>query len=428
MKYLFKKVKIIDPGGKHHHKICDVLVDNGTIGSIRQEIKTDSSMVVLSRPGSYLSCGWTDLGATVGEPGFEHRETLSSLANAASHGGYTKVFIFPNTNPCIHSKSEIHFIKNQSSQLPVQIFPIGAVSKSCQGTEMAELLQMHDAGASAFSDGRKPIQDSGLFMRALEYLKLLPNTILIHQSFDKAIGGQGQIDEGKMSTLLGLKGIPVLAETIHLNRDIALLNYTHSRLMVHKVSCSDAVQTLRQAKKQNEQLFSSVSILNLIFNSDALNTFDVHLKVDPPLRTEKDRKALIKGLSDHTIDCIVSDHTPWDPETKDLEFQSAAFGSLGLQTAFSAFCTYLLPELSIDLWVEKTVKAYASIFRVPVSEIESGKPADLTWFETKSESVWLESKICSISKNSPFLNQKMKGSVLGTLCNGKLFSHVNELH
>ena len=428
MEHIFKKVKIVDPGGKYHHKICDVLVIDGLIADVATEIKSSKNSIVHQRQGSFLSPGWTDLGATVGEPGYEHRETLESLSQAAVAGGYTRVLVFPNTSPCIQSKSEIHFILNQSAALPIHVLPLGAVSKQCQGAEMAEILQMHDAGAIAFSDGKKPIQDSGLLMRALEYMKLIPNSILINQSFDKAIAGQGQIDEGKMSTLLGLKGIPALAETTHIHRDISLLQYSDSRLLIHKVSCADSVQAIRQAKKTTSDLFASVSIFNLLYDADALSGFDIHLKLDPPLRSDKDRKALVKALKDGVIDCIVSDHTPWDPENKELEFQSSAFGSLSLQTCFMAYCTYLMNELDLDLWVEKLVKSYHRMFHVPESKIAIGNLAELTWFETSSERIFTEKDIRSISKNSPFIGKKLKGSVLGTYCKGNFSTDLIESH
>ncbi|MBK9107247.1 MAG: hypothetical protein IPM92_02410 [Saprospiraceae bacterium] len=422
MEYLFKKVRIIDPGGKHHHKTRDVLVKDGMIQDIKSEIAKTKNTLELFKPDSYLSKAWIDFGCLSGEPGNEHRETLDSLANSAAIGGYATLFIFPNTSPCIQSKSEVNFILNRSKDLPVRLIPIGAISKNCKGEEMAEILQMHEAGALAFSDGSNSIQNSGLFIRALDYLKLIPQCLLINQSLDKAIAGHGQIHEGNISTVLGLLGIPSLAENSYIHRDISLLDYTQSRLLIHKVSSSESVQIIKNAKKQNSDLFSSVSIYNLIFDAEALLDFNVQLKLSPPLRNKEDRKALIKGLKEGAIDCIISDHYPWDPESKDLEFQSSAFGAISIQTCFSAYCTYLLDELGIDLWVDKTVNATASIFNLPNPSIEVGNYCDLSWFDPKAEFIMEEKSIKSISKNSPFIGHHLKGKVHGVYTKGKFYN------
>lgn len=424
MECLFRKVKIIDPGGKHHQKTRDVLVKDGIIQDLKSEITKPKNALELIKPDSYLSKAWIDFGCLSGEPGYENRETLDSLAVSAAMGGYSSLFIFPNTSPCIQSKSEVNFILNRSKDLPVRLIPIGAISKNCKGEEMAEILQMHEAGALAFSDGTNSIQNSGLFIRALDYIKLIPQSLLINQSLDKAIAGHGQIHEGNISTVLGLMGIPSLAETSYIHRDISLLDYTQSRLLIHKLSSADSVQIIRNAKKQNSGLFSSVSIFNLLFDAEALLDFNVHLKLTPPLRNKEDRKALIKALKEGVIDCIVSDHCPWDPESKDLEFQSSAFGAINIQTCFSAFCTYLLDDLGIDLWIDKTVNTTASVFNLPNPAIDIGNSCDLSWFDPNAEFILEEKSIKSISKNSPFIGKTLKGKVYGVYTKGKFYNEL----
>ena len=414
MDYIFKKVKILDRESKFHNRVCDVWIKDGIIEDIKSDIPNNRKAKVYEHPGSFLSRGWIDVGALCGEPGYEHRETLENAAKAAKSGGYTGVCVFPNTKPCLHSKSEITYISEKSKKLPVHIYPIGAVSKSCMNEEMAEMLQMHEAGAIAFSDGKNPVQSSSLMMRALDYINLSPGSVLINQSLDKGIAATGQVHEGVSSTIMGLKGIPALAETTALYRDIGLLNYCGSKLLVHKVSCAGSVSILKEARKNTSNLFASVSLFNLIFEDRDVENFDVHLKLNPPLRTSADRKALIRGLKEGAIDIIVSDHTPWDPENIDLEFQTAAFGSINLQTAFGAYCQYLLDDLGIELWVEKCAHRVSEILNLKSNRIEIGKQCDLSWFETRSEWTFRPEENHSLSKNSPFLGKKLRGKVLGT--------------
>ncbi|MBV6473924.1 MAG: Dihydroorotase [Saprospiraceae bacterium] len=419
MDYLIRKVSIVDPGGKHHGKVVDVWVKDGIIREIGREIRRTGKTRSLQAPNSMLSGGWIDIGCVGGEPGLEHRETLRSLALSGAAGGFTGLCMFPNTRPAIQSKSEVNFIRSKSVDLPIHILPIGAVSKGCIGQELAEILQMREAGAIAFSDGMAPIQNSGLMMRALEYLKLVPGGLLINQSLDHSLAGKGQVHEGPVSTLLGLLGIPLLAETTFIHRDLALLRYTASRLLVHKLSGEESVAILRAAKKQLSGLFASVSIFNLVADASRLENLDANYKLSPPLRDASDRKALVRGVAEGTIDCIVSDHTPWDPESKDLEFQSAAFGSLSLQTCFRAYCTHLLDELGIDRWVEMQVHNTRSMLHLPVQHVEEGCAAELSWFVTGTHSLFTDGELHSLSRNCPYPGSSLRGKVLGVFSKGK---------
>ncbi|HEX5624802.1 MAG TPA: dihydroorotase [Saprospiraceae bacterium] len=413
MEGIFRNVRILDPNSKHHQQIRDVWVKDGEIVEIKAKISTSKKVKSYQSPNACLSPGWIDLGCLGGEPGNEHRETLNTLSQAAVRGGYTTVCCLPNTRPVLHSKSEIAFIRNKSENLPVNVYPIGAVSKDCKSEEMAEILQMKEAGAIAFSDGKVPIQKSGLLMRALEYMKLVPDRILINSCQDQGLAGHGQMHEGKTSTSLGLKGIPVIAETVNIQRDLAILDYSQSRMLIHKLSSASSVELLREAKNRKQQVYSSVSIFNLVFEDHHLEQLNVHLKLDPPLRSASDRKALISGLRDGTIDLICSDHTAWDPEKKDLEFQAAAFGSISLETAFAAYCTHLSKDLDAELWVEKVAVNPARILGLPESGIQVGQTMDLTWFDPSLPWTYNGDSVRSLSKNSPFLNQELKGRALG---------------
>jgi dihydroorotase len=426
MEVIFRRVKIIDPNSNHHHQIRDVWVKDGEIIDIKADIKASKNILICDSPKSCLSPGWIDVGCISGEPGNEHRETLDSLSKAAVNGGYTTVCCFPNTKPVIHSKSEVSFIKTKSEHLPVHILPIGAISKDCKSIEMAEILQMHEAGAIAFSDGMLSIQNSGLLIRALEYLKLLPDSILINCCNDFNIAGHGQMHEGKTSTSLGLKGIPALAESVNVQRDLSILKYTNSKLLIHKLSSVDSIPFLKNEKSKQKNLFASVSIFNLIFEDELMTSFNVNLKLDPPIRGNRDRKALLKAIADGVIDIICSDHTPWDTEKKDLEFQSASFGAISLETSFAAFNTYLANELNLDNWVQSASLKPASILNLPKHTIQSGSKCDLTWFNPELEWIYKQDQIKSVSKNSPFIGQTLKGKVLGTYSKNK-FHPVSKL-
>lgn len=414
MEAIFRQVKIIDPASKHHGQVRDIMLKDGVVMEIKSSIKAGKKIPEFHSAQSCLSPGWIDIGCLAGEPGYEHRETLESLSRAAVSGGYTTVCCFPNTKPVIHSKSEVTFVINKSQRLPVRIYPIGAISKDCKSIEMAEILQMREAGAVAFSDGMQSIQNSGLLIRALEYVKLIPDSIIINSCNDYSISGSGQMHESKTSTALGLKGIPTLAESVNVQRDLALLKYTHSRLLMHKISSLETLGYIKSEKSSKENLYASVSIFNLIFEDSDLATFNVNLKLDPPLRGSKDRKALIKAVADQTIDIICSDHRPWDVEKKDLEFQSSSFGAISLETAFAAFNTYLSKDLDHSVWVQAASINPARILGLPNHTIAEGNTCDLTWFHPDQQWIYEESGIHSLSRNSPFIGKNLKGKVLGT--------------
>ncbi|MDQ3140948.1 MAG: dihydroorotase [Bacteroidota bacterium] len=420
MECLFKKVQIIDPNSSYNGKKCDVLVKNGIITEINSKGIQKAKGKELVCDGSMLSPGWVDIGAQCGEPGYEHRETLLSLASAAAKGGYTSIGIFPNTKPIIHSKSEVQFIASSAKNAAVAIFPIGAVSYNADGDVMAEFLQMWESGAIAFSDGYKSIQKSSLLNRSLEYIKLIPQAIIINSCVDEHLAKGGQAHESEWSTYLGLKGIPNIAETTMTKRDIEIVKYAQSRLMIHKISCAETVQILKKEKSNLNGLFASVSAFNLAFDDSVLKDFESNFKLNPPLRDQYDRKALIKGILDGTIDLIVSDHTPLEPEKKEVEFQNAAFGAINLETAFAMMMSLDNLDISPQVWVEKTAIRPREIFPIPKRTIEEGQQAELTWFHPKQPWIYESSESKSLSKNSPFFGKKFNGKVLGVLVNERL--------
>lgn len=416
---LIKGATIQAPGSALHGKKRDILVRKGKIESIR--VKIDEPKVkTLDAKGAFVSPGWIDIGVQVGDPGFEHREDLESVSRAAAAGGFTAIATQPNTDPAVHSKSEVTYLKRQGQGNLVDIYPLGAVSENCAGKDITEIYDMQRAGAIAFTDGYKAIQDGGLMMRALQYVKAIDG-IIVNPVFDESIAGKGQIHEGQMSTSLGMKGIPVLAEELMLQRDIYLLEYTESRLHTANISAAGSVRLIQEAKKRGAQITASVAAMNLVLTDDVLATFDTNYKVLPPLREPEDVKALIKGLKNGTIDFISSNHVPWEGECKNLEFPYAKFGAIGLESLFSLINTHLKDQLSLTELVQVLAYRPRNIFGLKVPEIKEGETANLTIFNTDEEWTFTKSSIYSKSINTPFIDQSFTGRVLGVVNNGSYF-------
>ncbi|MFT5166764.1 MAG: dihydroorotase, partial [Saprospiraceae bacterium] len=337
---LIKNAIIVDSRSKLNGKKRDILIKEGEILSIKASID-QAKAKIWDVSGACVSIGWMDVGTQVGDPGFEHREDLASVAEAAVSGGFTAIACLPNTSPAIHSKSEVNYIlKNTTGQI-VDFFPIGSVSRNCEGKDITEIYDMHHAGAIAFSDGQQTIQDSSLMMRALQYVKAFDGLIMNHPA-DASIGSGGQIHEGMVSTSLGMKGIAAISEELMVQRDLYLVEYTHSRLHLLNISSGRSVELIRQAQANGQQVTASVPALNLVFDDGALSDFDVNYKVLPPLRSKNDIKILRKALKSGTLSVITSNHTPLDSESKDLEFPYADFGVIGLETTFALLNTHLV--------------------------------------------------------------------------------------
>jgi dihydroorotase len=318
----------------------------------------------------------------------------------------------------MHSKSEIMYVKSSTRGGLVDCHPIGAVSENCAGKDITEMIDMHAAGAVAFSDGKKPVQDSGLMLRALQYVTSFEG-VVINQPLDDHIAGDGQMHEGLMSTSLGMKGIPTIAEELMVQRDLELLEYTGSRLHLANLSGAGAVQRLREAKAQGMPVTGSVAVLNLAFDDDSLQNFDTNLKVMPPLRSAEDRAALIEGLKDGTIDIISSNHTPLEEESKKLEFPFAEFGAVTLETTYALLQTTLGEDLSPETLVNCLALRPRQLFRLPAPRLETGQPANLTVFHPGVKWSLRPHDIRSRSRNTPLLGRELTGAVLAVVNNNQ---------
>ena len=414
---LIKNATILDPRSKHHRKKRDLLIRNGKIESIKSKIDAPKAKVV-SAAGIYVSIGWLDVGVETGDPGYEHREDLKTVADAAAAGGFTGIACLPNTSPSIHSKSEVLYLKNNSQGKLVDFFPIGAVSQNCEGGDITEMYDMHHAGAVAFSDGKKSIQNSGLMMRALQYVKAFDGMVMNHPH-DKDIAGSGQMHEGKISTSLGMKGIPRLSEELMVQRDIYLAEYTDSKLHLSNISSATSEALVQAAKQKGLKVTSSTSILHLIFSDEELADFNTQFKIVPPLREKNDITALRKGLKNGSIDIITSNHSPVELEGKNLEFLNADFGALGLQTMYPLYNTHLTKVIKLDSFIEKVAIRPRQLLNIELPKIEEGAVANLTIFDPKPIWTFTKKDILSKSKNSPIVGMELKGKVVGVVNNGK---------
>lgn len=411
MRYLVKKATIIDDNSKYNGKKVDILFNNGVIEEIKSSIEPLKGVKEISSTNLHCSASWIDIGTQIGEPGLEHRETITSISAAAKAGGYGAIASFPNTSPVIQSKSSVQFVTEEARKNNFTIYPIAALSSNCEGKEITEMYDLHTSGAIAFSDGLKSIAHTGLLAKALEYI--LPfDGLIIHHPIDKTLSTDAQIHEGEMSTLLGMKGSPGLAETLIIKRDLELLNYTNSKLCVYNISLAESVKLIKEGKKSNQKLYTTCSYLNLIKTDKELENFDTNLKLTPPLRLKTDVAELVKGVKEGTIDAIVSNHYPIEEEGKKLEFPYAKFGASGIETCFAALNTYAV-NLDLDSVVRALTTGPRNILNLESSEIKQGYEGSLTLFDPGVE--WTFDKTQSLSKNNPFLGYKLKGKVIAVL-------------
>mgnify|MGYP003296128962 CR=1 FL=1 len=413
---LIKNVTIIDKQSSYHMETVDVLIADGLISEIGK-ITAENNIQVVDGKGQYLSGGFFDLNVNIGEPGLETKEDIDSGCKAAAAGGFTGLALMPNTHPAVHSKNDVTYLVNRSKDCLVNLYPLGSISQNREGKELAELYDMKLAGAVAFTDGDRPLADAGLMSRALLYSKGFGGLIMSYAE-DKNIAAGGKMNEGVNSTLLGMKGNPALAEELMISRDLYLAEYNDAAIHFSTVSSARSVDLIRQARKNGIRVTCDVAVHHLVFTDDQLTGFDSMYKVKPPLRIAEDVKALIAGLKDGTIDAIVSQHTPHEVEFKNVEFEIAYYGIIGLQTLLPMA---LKAGLSAELLVDKLVVNPRRILNLPLPEIAKGKPANLVMFDPKATWEFNSKANYSKSANSPWLNQNITGKVSLVVNNSKIF-------
>ncbi|SHM54417.1 dihydroorotase [Flavobacterium xinjiangense] len=414
MKIIIRGAKIIDSKSPFHNQTLDILIVDGFIKKIGKSLPNSENADEIKLDNLHVSQGWFDSSVSFGEPGYEDRETIENGLNTASKSGFTAIALQPNSFPIIDNQSQVNFVLNKAHGFATQLFPIGALTKESEGKDMAELYDMKKAGAIAFGDYNRSLDNANLLKIALQYVQDFDGLVIAFAQ-DEKIKGNGVANEGIVSTQLGLKGIPNLAEELQIARNLFLLEYTGGKLHIPTISTAKSMQLIKEAKAKGLNVTCSVAVHHLVLTDSTLEGFDTRYKVSPPLRTETDRKALLKGIKDGTIDMITSDHNPIDIEHKKMEFDTAKNGTIGLESAFGA----LMTVIPLETIIEK-LTAGKAVFSIDSNSIDEGLKANLTLFNPETKSIFTKSNILSKSKNSAFLGMEIKGKVYGIVNQRKI--------
>ncbi|MCO6358202.1 dihydroorotase [Roseivirga pacifica] len=422
MNLLIRGAHILNPDSPFHNSIKDIFIEAGVIRQIGDNLSVENAELIDAK-GCYVSVGWFDLRANFQDPGLEHKEDLESGSQAAMAAGFTDVLLLPNAQPVVDSKNAVAYYQKWSKYSLVDLHPMAAVSLKAEGKELTEMIDLHSAGAKAFSDGVKPIWHTDIMLKSLQYLQKFDG-LLINKPEDELLTAFGHMNEGEVSTVMGLKGMPSIAESLMIQRDLELLEYAGGKVHFSLISSKDSVALIREAKAKGLKVTCDVGVNYLKFIDADAQSYDTNFKVNPPYRTEQDRLALVEGVLDGTIDVIVSDHYPHDEECKKLEFDLADFGTNNLQ----GFLPVLIDVFGDDF--EKVVDRFTSkpreILGVTLPKIEEGADACLTIFS--KDRTWQFNKQTNLSKSlaSPLMNQELKGAVLAVTNKGQVFKTNNE--
>lgn len=414
MNLLIKQATIVDSGNPLNGKTMDILIEKGIITQIKKSITPEKGIKILEEEGLHVSIGWMDMQSNFCDPGYEQKETLQNGLKSAAKGGFTEVCVMSGTNPPLHNKAQIEYLKNRSKNNIVNVWPIGTISHQQEGKDLAEMYDMKLSGAMAFSDYKKPIADAGLIYRALQYTHNIQSFIITHCD-DKTISHGGQMNEGITSTRLGLKGIPTLAEEIMLQRNLQILEYTGGKLHIPTISTKGSVEIIKKAKAKKLNVSCGVAAYNLLLDDTAIEGFDTNYKVNPPLRSKEDVEALKKAIADGIIDVIVSDHNPQDIESKDVEFDHANNGMIGLESCFGVLHTALHTKTSLETMIDTITKNPRRILGTHIPEIKENTEANLTIFNPHTKYVFDKSHIVASNHNSGFIGKELKGKAIAII-------------
>ena len=418
MSVLIKNATIIDPNSTYNRQKKDIYIENGYIKTIGDALSNKADTII-SENDLHISPGLFDFRANFGEPGLETKEDISSGTDAASKGGFTGVAVMPNTIPTISNANTVAYLINKAKGNIVDVHPVGSLSQNIEGKELAEMYDMKLAGAVAFSDNKKAIQNPNLLSRALLYSKSFSGLIISFAN-DKQMNPNGQMNEGITSTSLGLEGAPHLAEEIQISRDIYLAAYNETALHFASISSAKSVELIAEASVTNKGLTADVAAHQLVFTDEVMAEFDSNYKVMPPFRLQKDIDGLIEGLKTGVIQVICSDHTPREIEDKEKEFDLAKFGIINLQTAFPSMLTYLVPKTSLELVIEKMAIAPRKILNLPVPVVTENEFGNLVLYVPSKKWTLTKKELVSKSRNSPFFGTEFTGKVIGVLNNNQL--------
>lgn len=432
MQILIRSARVVDAASPFDGQVCDLLIEQGLIRQMGLNLSAGKSVRVVEGTNLHVSPGWVDMRVLAQDPGYEHKEDLTSVCRAAAAGGFTDIAVLPNTQPVVDAKDTLGYIRRLGEGQPVRIHVIAAVTQKAAGNDFADMLDLHHAGAVAFSDGNHPLQNPDLLLKTLQYLQPIDGLLMNHPE-EVLLTRFGQMHEGVQSTLLGLKGMPALAEELMVERDLRLLDYVlggsadissgqlPERPVLHfsTISSARSVELIRQAKALGMPISCDVAAHQLVFDDSIMVEFDTNFKVNPPFRSTDDLAGLWAGLADGTIDAIVSDHTPQDAESKNLEFDQAEFGMIGLETVFSVIITHNR-DLPLAQIIAKLTTQPRHILRLPDVSVAEGQVASLTLFDPTA--TWTYERTVSKSKNSPFLGKTLTGRVVGTVHRGQFIA------
>ncbi len=420
MRILIRNGTVIDTASDIE-AVCDIYIEDGIIKDIGKKLDYECNEI-LDCKGLYIIPGMVDMHCHLREPGFEHKETIETGVLSAAAGGFTSIACMPNTNPVIDNQSVVRYIKGKADSLGmVNVFPIGCITKGQNGTELAEIGELKFAGAVAISDDGKPVSNAQVMRRALQYAKMFEMTVISHCE-DYALVDDGVMNEGFISTSLGLKGIPREAEEVMVARDVILAEHTKCPVHIAHVSTKGSVQIIRDAKKRNVSVTAETCPHYFSLTDEASLGFNTSAKVNPPLRTKGDIDAVIQGLADGTIDVIATDHAPHHVDDKNVEFNIAAFGMVGFETALPLVLTHLVHpgHITYKQLVQKMCYNPSRILGLNRGTITVGKTADITIFNPNEEVVIDVNSFKTKGRNSPFNGMNLKGRVYYTIVNGKI--------
>lgn len=410
MKLLLRSVLIVDPQSPWNGNVVDIELSNGKVTGIAKEIALQKGFTERDCKGLSLSPGWFDLNADFAEPGEEWREDLSTGAEAAARGGFTGVLLSPLTQPVADNKASIEYFTRRSEQTVVELIPKGALTVGAKGENLAELFDMHQTGALAFSDDTNAVTNPNIIKLGLLYTRDFDGTV-ISFPHEPNICGKGVMNEGVQSTYLGLKGMPKMAEELVIERDLKLAEYTGGKLHIRTVSTKNGVELIKAAKAKGLNITADVSIAHLLFSDSELKDYDTRWKILPPLREDEDRKALVKGLKSGVIDAVSTDHKPQDIESKKCEFDLASFGMLGLETAYPLLQSIFSSEEVVRFMAIQPRQAMG--LEAPV--IDMDQEVNFTLFDPNLKWTWTEQDAASKSKNSPLFGREFQGKSIGVL-------------
>lgn len=414
MTILVRKTIIKDINSPHHNNMCDLLIQDGILTEISSSIDVKADQIIDFK-NQAVSPGWIDTFTIGTDPGYEQKDTLETISMSAAKGGYTHVFLAPNTKPVVQNKTSIEYITKHTIAYPVRFHPLGAITKNADGKELTEMFEMKQSGAIAFSDGKNPVQSAGLMIKALQYVKAFDG-IIIQIPDEASISSNGQMNEGIISTQIGLKGKDKISETIMVSRDLELAQYSKSKIHFTGISTIDALALISNSKANKVDVTCSVTPQHLFFSDLDLVDYDTNLKMNPPLRSEYDRSLLLDAVKKGIVDCLASHHTPQHSDLKLCEFEYAGEGMLSLESAFGILGKL---EVPVDQILNMVCFNPRKIFNLK-STISVGEKADLTIFNADHEYVFSKEDLRSKSINSPLLGKELKGVVLATILDTKI--------